>query len=99
MEFQKMVKIFKYLNLVFSIIIIIYLTISFILDNFIYFRERCCYIEFVWGSIGIIFLLLLINLVLSIIFFKKINKPILTIILTIINIIIIFFIGDSFNPH
>ena len=99
MEFQKMAKYFKYLNLAFSIIIFIYLITSFIVYNHILMRERCGYIDFVWESIGSIFLLLLINLVLSLILYKKINKPLLTIILTITNVAIIFFIGNSFNPH
>ena len=99
MELQKMVKYFKYLNLTISIIIFIYLIISFIVDNYILMRERFIYIDFVWENIGSLFLLLFINLVLSLIFYKKINKPLLTIILTIINIIIIFFIGNRFNPY
>ncbi|PKL84810.1 MAG: hypothetical protein CVV22_11010 [Ignavibacteriae bacterium HGW-Ignavibacteriae-1] len=99
MEFQKMVKVIKWLNVVIAILSVMFITFALLYDNIIMRREVTAITYFIWGNIGNVFLLNIINIIITIIFLKKVKYPKSTLLLSLISIIIIILIGNSFDPH
>lgn len=62
-------------------------------------REYTTITYFIWENIGYVFLLNVINIIITIIFFKKVKYPKSTLLLSLISIIIIILIGNSFDPY
>lgn len=99
MELSKMEKIIKWITFQISFILSFFLIFAYILDNYFLFGNRRPFVDNVWSVIGYIFIILFLNLIINIIYYKRIKHPLISLILNIAGLLFIYIFGQSFNPY